>query len=118
ALRAIFPGFPAPGGAGVVGRVTPWRPRESRTSHGPAAHFGVACHDSSHFGGPVRPAAPRVILILTVHGPCSRAADTGGVAVVTTMADDGAERLPPRSAATRYRYAVAGASPAPRYDVT
>src|SRR4029077_18663830 len=79
-------------------------------------HFGVACHVSSHVGGPVRPAAPRVVLMLTVHVPCSRPAARGGVAVVTTMTGDGAERLPPRSAATRYRYAVAGASPVPREE--
>ena len=64
--------------------------------------------------GPARPAAPRVSFKPTAHCPCSRAAETGGVAVVTTMTGDGAERWPPRSAATRYRYAVAGARPVPR----
>src|SRR5215470_7264495 len=113
-LPTIFPRYTAPARVSVVLKANPLRPPESRTSHGPAAHLGVACHVSSHFEGPVRPAAPRVSLMLTVHGPCSRAADTGGVAVVTTMTDDGAERLPSRSAATRYRYAVAGASPVPR----
>src|SRR5262249_39384037 len=66
---------------------------------------------SSQLWAPVMLAPPRMILMLTAHCPCSRAAETGGVAVATTMTDDRAERLPPRSAATRYRYAVAGASP-------
>src|SRR6516164_426830 len=38
--------------------------------------------------------------------------------VCTTSAADRAERLPPRTAAMRYWYAVSGARPATRYDVT
>jgi hypothetical protein len=66
----------------------------------------------------LRSALPRTILRLTFHGPCQRAAEMGGVRVVTTMMADAADRLPPRTATTRYRYAMAGASPVPRYDVT
>src|ERR1700750_723434 len=65
-LPAISPRYSAPARASVVVNANPLRLPDSRTSHGPAAHFGVACHVSSHVGGPVRPAAPRVILMLTV----------------------------------------------------
>src|SRR5215470_485923 len=61
---------------------------------------------------------PRVILAATVHEPCQRAAETGGMAVRTVSTEDGAERLPPRSAATRYWYGVSGARPVVLYDVT
>src|SRR6266516_2038679 len=94
-LPAIFPRYTAPARVSVVLKTYPLRPPESRTSHGPAAHLGVACHVSSQLLGPVRPAAPRVSLMLTVHGPCSRDAERGGVAVVTTMTGDRAERRPP-----------------------
>src|SRR4029077_5685237 len=57
-LPAIFPRYFAPAGASVAVNATPLRRPETPPSHGPAAHFGVACHVSSHVGGPVRPAAP------------------------------------------------------------
>src|SRR5215469_12212605 len=110
-LPTIFPWYTAPARASVILKSYPLSPPESRTLHGPVAHLGVACHVSSQLLGPVRPAAPWVSLRPTLHDPCSRAAETGGVTVVTTMTGDRAERLPPRSAATRYRYAVAGARP-------
>src|SRR4029077_15262958 len=68
-LPAIFPRYSAPARVSVVVNANPLRLRESRTSHGPAAHFGVACHVSSHVGGPVRPAGPPGSLMLTVHRP-------------------------------------------------
>src|SRR6516165_5618341 len=98
-LPTIFPWYTAPARIRVVLKTYPLSPPESRTSHGPATHLGVACHVSSQRLGPVRLAAPRVSLMPTVHCPCSRAAETGGAAVVTTMTAEGAERFPPRSAA-------------------
>jgi hypothetical protein len=71
-LPAIFPWYTAPARVSVVLKVYPLRPPDSRTSHGPAAHLGVASHVSSQLLGPVRPDAPRVILMLTVHGHYSR----------------------------------------------
>lgn len=112
------PLYTEPARARVTLNVCPLIPLESTTAHAPAAHFGLACHDSTQLLGAVRSAPPRTILRLTFHGPCQRAAEMGGVRVVTTMMADAADRLPPRTATTRYRYAVAGASPVPRYDVT
>src|SRR6266700_4736567 len=117
-LPLIFPLYTAPARVSVVLNLCPLIPPESRTAHAPAAHFGLASHDSVHLREPVRSARPRTILMLTVHGPCKRAADMGGVEVLTTRTEDAAERLPPRTAATRYWYAVAGARPVPRYDMT
>src|SRR6266568_6855543 len=78
---------------------------ESLTAHGPAGHFGLASQDSVHRPepAPLRSAPPRTILMATAHGPCKRAAESGGVDVLTTSTEDRAERLPPRTAATRYR---------------
>jgi hypothetical protein len=117
-LALNMPLYTAPARARVTLNVCPLIPPESTTAHAPAAHFGLACHDSTQLLGAVRSALPRTILRLTFHGPCQRAAEMGGVRVVTTMMADAADRLPPRTATTRYRYAMAGASPVPRYDVT
>jgi hypothetical protein len=118
-LPMIFPRYTAPARTRVVLNVNPLIPPESRTSHGPAAHFGLASHVSSQvLGVSLKLEKPLMILMLTVHCPCHRAAEMGGVEVLTTRTDDRAERLPPRSAATRYRYVVAGARPVPWYDVT
>src|SRR5574340_1074228 len=48
------------------------------TVHGPAGHWGLACHDSIQPLAPLprSAAAPLTILMLTVHGPCQRAAET------------------------------------------
>src|SRR5215475_646138 len=93
----------------------------SRTAQGPAAHLGLNRHDSSQLwllGMPLRSEAPWTIFTPTVHRPCRRAAETGGREVATTRTGDRAERCPPRTAATRNWYAVAGSRPVPRYDVT
>src|SRR5215813_11733417 len=93
----------------------------SRTAQGPAAHLGLNRHDSSQLwllGMPLRSEAPWTIFTPTVHRPCRRAAETGGRDVATTRTEDRAERCPPRTAATRNWYAVAGSRPVPRYDVT
>src|SRR5712691_2871286 len=76
----------------------------SCTVHGPAEHCGVARHDSIQPLAPFprRVSAPLTILMLTLHGPCQRAAETGGAVVFTVRTADSTERLPPRSAATRY----------------
>src|SRR5215475_11987349 len=93
----------------------------SRTAQGPAAHLGLNRHDSSQLwllGMPLRPEAPLTMFTPTVHRPGRRAAETGGREAATTRTEDRAERFPPRTAATRNWYAMAGARPVPRYDVT
>src|SRR5262245_25472760 len=93
----------------------------SRTAQGPATHLGLNRHDSSQLwllGMPLRSEAPWTIFTPTVQRPSRRAAETGGREVATTRTEDSAERFPPRTAATRNWYAVAGARPVPRYDVT
>ena len=96
------PRYTAPERAMVTLKECPFICTESRTVHGPAVHLGPAAQVSVHFLAPWMVPLPRVILALTVHGPYQRAAETGGMAVRTTRMLDWAERLPPRSATTRY----------------
>src|SRR5215469_1890766 len=117
-LPTTVPWYVAPARLRVVLNACPLMLPESRTSHGPVTQAGLASHDSSQFLWPVREEAPRTIFRWTVHAPCSRAAASGGMEVRTASAADRAERLPPRTAATRYWYALAGARPVTRYDVT
>src|SRR5215831_956783 len=102
-LPAIFPRYTSPERVRVVLNLSLLTRPESSTSHGPAAHFGVASHDSAHlWRPPLREPAPLTFLRLTAHGTCKRAAEMGGVTVRTARTADSAERLPPRTAATRY----------------
>jgi hypothetical protein len=120
-LPTVFPRYTAPARARVVLNLSLPKWPTSRTAQGPVAHLGPNRHDSSQLwllGMPRRSEAPWTILTPTVHRPSRRAADTGGREVATTRTEDRAERLPPRTAATRNWYAVAGARPVPRYDVT
>jgi hypothetical protein len=50
-LPVIFPRYTEPVRVRVVLNVNPLIPPESRTAHGPAAHFGLASHVSSHLLG-------------------------------------------------------------------
>src|SRR5262245_39486049 len=102
-LPMIFPRYRAPARARMTPKLCPLMDPESRTAHGPAWHFGLTTHDSFHLSAPLRDAPPLTILMVTVHVPCSRSAETGGVSVLTTRAGEKAERLPSRAAATRYR---------------
>jgi hypothetical protein len=61
---------------------------ESRTGHGPVAHCGLASHVSVKCLGPWMVELPRVILAATVHEPCQRAAETGGMAVRIVSTED------------------------------
>src|SRR6266487_3017275 len=120
-LPTVFPLYTAPARARVVLNLSLPKWPTSRTAQGPAAHLGLNRHDSSQLwllGMPLRSEAPWTILTPTVHRPSRRAAETGGREVATTRTEERAERLPPRTAATRNWYAVAGARPVPRYDVT
>src|SRR5262249_57978121 len=93
----------------------------SRRAQARAGPLRLNRHDSSQLwllGMPLRSEAPWTIFTPTVHRPCRRAAETGGREVATTRTGDRAERCPPRTAATRNWYAVAGSRPVPRYDVT
>src|SRR6266487_4167465 len=120
-LPTVFPRYTAPARARVVLNLSLPKWPTSRIAQGPVAHLGLNRHDSSQLwllGMPLRSEAPWTILTPTVHRPSRRAAETGGREVATTRTEDRAERLPPRTAATRNWYAVAGARPVPRYDVT
>src|SRR5437667_8081465 len=88
-LPFIFPRYTSPARVRVVLNLSPLMRPESSTAHGPAAHFGVASHDSAHLRWPpLMEPAPLTILMLTVHGPWKRAAETGGVTVRTTRTAD------------------------------
>jgi hypothetical protein len=111
-LPTVFPRYTAPARARVVLNLSLPKWPMSRTAQGPVAHLGLNRHDSSQLwllGMPRRSEAAWTILTPTVHRPSRRPADTGGREVATTRTEDRAERLPPRTAATRNWYAVAGA---------
>src|SRR5262249_1180373 len=80
------------------------RPPDSCPVPGPDGHSGLARHASVQPLGPLprSESAPVVIRTSTVHRPCQRAAETGGDVVFTVRTGDSADRLPSRTAATRY----------------
>jgi len=85
---------------------------ETATAHAPLVHCGANFHVSvavlpTAGGGSVLVRT----LLSTYHEPCRRASEIGGVGVLTTRTEDGAERWLPDTATTRYWYPVAGTSP-------
>src|SRR5262245_23960544 len=103
----------APTRVRVAVKVCRLRPPFSFTVHGPDGHLGLARHASVHPLAPLprSASAPLVILMSTVHRPCQRAAETGGDLVFTVRAGERTDRVPSRTAATRYWYEVSGARP-------
>ena len=85
---------------------------ETTTAHGPVVQFGVNCHVSVSVVPTVRvPPGVVTTLLSTVYDPSKRAAEMGGVGVVTARTEDVSERTPPETATTLYPYCVIGTSP-------
>jgi hypothetical protein len=108
----VVPVYTAPARVKFIVNVVPLNSPETHTSHGPLVHLGASAHVSVSVSPTGCPPAPPVRYFMsTVHDPCKRASEMGGVRVLATSAEEDRERTVPETATTLYRYAVAGLSP-------
>src|SRR5260370_23890030 len=96
-LAVVVPVDTRPARVRVALMACRFRSPVSSTVRGPPGHCGVARHDSIQPLAPLPRSAPAplTILMLTLHGPCHRAAATGGAGGVPPGPAASPHPLPP-----------------------